>query len=114
MAVSIIATLVGRVLSQSEKLHPVAIRLGRQTCQHQDTLHHLQTVIGTLFRIDIENFLLVIGQGCRVTQYLTARERCRNNCGEIEGLFALPIDTLKLPSVPIMVSSTFNTSGDFS
>jgi len=40
----------------------VAISFGQQTCQSWNALHHLQTMIGFLLRIAIENLCLLFGR----------------------------------------------------
>ena len=61
-------------------------------------------MVFALLGIYIEDFPLVRWQICRILQYLVILQRCRNDGGNVECLFALgfPVDALKLPSVPMV------------
>lgn len=61
---------------------------GRQSRHAQDAFHHLETMIGALLGIDIEDFPLVLGQFRRIQQYRAVLQRRRDDGGDIERLLA--------------------------
>ena len=48
-----------RVLPEGKELQTAAVLVFGQTCQAKDALHHLLAVVSALFRIDIEDVVLV-------------------------------------------------------
>lgn len=67
----------------------------------------------TLFGIDIKDSALLRRQRGRIVQHRAARHGCRHNRADVERLllFALPVDALKLPSVPTIESPTRRITG---
>ena len=65
------------------------VGVGRQLCQSQRSLHNLLTMIRALFGVEIKDCAFVIGELCGVAQYFAVDERCSDNGGDIECLFAL-------------------------
>ena len=76
------------VLAKGEKFEVLAVPVGRQSRHAQDAFHHLETMIGALLGIDIENFPLVLGQFRRVQQYRAVLQRRRHDGGNVERLLA--------------------------